>query len=267
MDLVLCLGSHVVVPTIAIALVIGAARLVKAQRFWELGLLSLASLAMCLLISLSLSFTGYDYSSELIPFWCFIIPPALAARLLSILCAAVLGWRIYKLGADPNSVKTHEPSQTPSLQDSHMSGSIFQNQLLIFILIGGILIPGSFLIPIFGYKAINTGCEAVNRRIADQIIYALEAYQQDRGAFPETLDGLVPEYLSLRPSIQYDPLNLREYTLVECPTADVLLAYDTMDRHQYHRYNMTIGNWSKSAMPEGDWLEVSRCDTICTDLK
>lgn len=63
-------------------------------------------------------------------------------------------------------------------------------------LLGAILVPLLQLAPLVGEVALVAACDALNRRIGDGIVQALQAYHADHAAYPEDPATLVPDYLT-----------------------------------------------------------------------
>lgn len=105
---------------------------------------------------------------------------------------------------------------------------------LVYYLVGAILILALPLVPVIGGGMIRNRCDKLNRNEGDTIVVALKAYKEAQGEYPQTLDQLVPEYMTALPALhcfdkyekygQPNPLRSgQEIELVTCTPENVTL--------------------------------------------
>jgi len=139
---------------------------------------------------------------------------------------------------------------------------------ILAYLLNTILFPIFFIsIPNALISPVGPRCEYKNQDTGNRIIEAIRDYQYEKGDFPESIDRLIPEYLSSIPNDHCDPFDLREFKIIECSNEIFLLTIETMPRDQYQRYDFKNDVWSVSPRPVGDWLMIDEWDTICDGLE
>ena len=134
---------------------------------------------------------------------------------------------------------------------------------LAYYLIGATLILSLPLVPVVGGGMIRSRCDKLNRDEGATIVVALEAYKEARGAYPQALEQLVPEYTPALPTLhcfdKYERYNqlgfLRsepEMELVTCTPEDVtLLVVPDLAGGWPQRYNLETGKWSQISFLDG----------------
>ena len=116
------------------------------------------------------------------------------------------------------------------------------------------LMQVSILFVMMGFTGL---CNAANRRAAQPVIAALDAYRADRGAYPSALDDLIPAYLPAPPQTACAlPAALRweawytlegEYApnwrLYDCGDGEIRLLVPYLGSQTRQVYNPATGEW------------------------
>ncbi len=130
--------------------------------------------------------------------------------------------------------------------------------LILYLLIACLVFPSSYILPYYGSRLYNSGCDAIHRESGNQISSAIQHYRGENGRYPEELDELVPEYLSHIPvAVCFPPIRFlgikpqrydfltsnHDYKIVSCSQKNFLVVEDM--NHSYPQVmNLETGIWS-----------------------
>ncbi len=119
--------------------------------------------------------------------------------------------------------------------------------------LGGLTIILLQLAPVAGLYGLGGYCNDQARARGDQIVAAVQGYQQAHGDYPATLDDLVPAYLPAVPNWsclgRWGPSG--DYRLERCPEGAVLLVTPSAEGASLLRYNFPTQRWSGISLLEG----------------
>ena len=138
---------------------------------------------------------------------------------------------------------------TEALQDDHR----FQRGYWL----GIVLIPALIAAPFFELAGIRSICFGSNQRAAQGLIAAVEQYQNEQGAFPETLDALVPGYLPAIPAGKCAPLpeagfNAPAFEILTCTPENITILVIPIGSGEWiQRYNFENGLWATLSFLDG----------------
>ncbi|MBT3388890.1 MAG: hypothetical protein HN413_00610 [Chloroflexi bacterium] len=160
---------------------------------------------------------------------CLLIPVAL----ISLLILRWLGQRTYA-----NALQTN-----PEFRRGYWLGIIF--------------IPILIAAPFFELSIIRSTCFRLNQGAAQGLIAAVEQYQAQQNAYPETLDALVPEYLVTIPPGKCAPLpdagfNAPRFEILTCTPENITILIVPIGSGEWiQRYNFENGAWATLSFLDG----------------
>jgi hypothetical protein len=219
----------------------------KTKMYVYLGVVYLSLLVMGVAVLLLMIYLGWPASSFIPPAFILVFPIFITTP--TVLLVLII-----------QSIRTYIKSNKNSLNNKF--------HFVLAYLINAILFPVFFIsIPSIIASPIGPNCEYKNQDTGEQIVKAIENYHETRIGYPESLNNLVPEFLSSIPKDHCDLFDLREYRIAKCSNEIILLTIETMPRDQYQRYDIKNDRWSVSPSPVGDWYAVDEWDTICDDLE
>ncbi|HEC23984.1 MAG TPA: hypothetical protein ENI95_13810 [Chloroflexi bacterium] len=136
-------------------------------------------------------------------------------------------------------------------------------------LVGLFLVPALLIAPIVGAFGLTGACNAANRVLVSDIVEAAQAYKQDQGEYPDTLEALVPGYLPEIPAPRclapYGWLSMFDRTgetfeIVRCRDEDatLILAPLVGDGSFRGRYNLETGVWTPKVSFLDGWCSYLR---------
>jgi hypothetical protein len=115
--------------------------------------------------------------------------------------------------------------------------------------IGGIIILLAQAAPILGNYGIGGYCDAKAKDYGNGIVEIIQRYQEDKGAYPEEIANLVPNYLPSAPAyncmgslgLQHDSL-VADYEIKQCQGKPAL-ATQSADGSRDIWYDFETGQW------------------------
>lgn len=146
--------------------------------------------------------------------------------------------------------------------------------LILYLVIACLVFPGSYILPFYGSRLYNSGCDAIHRESGNRISLAIQNYRSENGRYPEELDQLVPEYLPNIPvAVCFPPIRFlgikpqrydfltsnHDYKIVSCSQKNYLVVED-MDHTYPQVMNLESGIWSR---PLFDTLDYSVSYMLC----
>ncbi len=119
-------------------------------------------------------------------------------------------------------------------------------------LVGGVLIILLQAAPFMGQAGIGAYCNGQIRQAGQPVIEALQAFQADRGSYPDDLALLIPDYLIELPQGQClgDLGPTVDFDLIRCPDSDLLIT-DSFDGANILRYQLNTKTWSGVSFLDG----------------
>jgi hypothetical protein len=140
-----------------------------------------------------------------------------------------------------------------------------QDRLRKRLYVAGIfLIPLACSAPFSGTYTVPALCNAWTRHEAHPLTKALEAYQRDHSAYPETLDELVPDYIEEIPSARcfepydwFDSLDYpwnrpKKFSISKCGGDVTIITAPTLVYDWLLRYDVSHQQWSRISILDGD---------------
>jgi hypothetical protein len=122
--------------------------------------------------------------------------------------------------------------------------------------VGGAIAVILQILLMVGHWGVQRACYAQAQQRADPILAALASYHQENGAYPQTLDELLPAYLDRVPEpgcgwLQAYPDHRDGFELARCDLDATLLTVDSLNGDSIRRYNLNTDRWSSASFLDG----------------